>query len=138
MTEALREVIGSLVAVMRDETALLQAGRSAEVRELAAAKLKLTARLEKLVAEAGREDANWRERMLEADSGLAALVRELQVAAAENGRMLQRRIELSRELLDAIAAEAKRLGGNRSETYAATGGVRRTELPAPISINASL
>ena len=138
MTEALREVIGSLVAVMRDETALLQVGRSAEVRELAAAKLKLTARLEKLVAEAGREDANWRERMLEADSGLAAMVRELQVAAAENGRMLQRRIELSRELLDAIAAEAKRLGGTRSETYAATGGVRRTELPAPISINASL
>lgn len=138
MTDALKEVMGSLIAVMRDETVLLKAGRAAEVRELAAAKLKLTAQLERLVAEAEREDPNWRERALGSDEGVVALVQELQAAAAENGRVLQRQIELSRELLDAIAAEAKRLAGTRSETYAATGGMRRTELPAPISIDASL
>ncbi len=139
MSEAVLSTIHSLAALTRDETALLQAGQRDGVAELASAKLKLTASLEKQLAELCRQRAEWQSE-LDADErqALAEAVVELKVVSAENAIVLQRQIELSRELLDAIAAEAKRLGGTRSETYASSGGLRRLELPAPISVNATL
>lgn len=139
MSRALMTTLHSLLTITENETALLRSGRREEVGELAAAKLKLTAQLERQVAELERERADWREALTaEEGEALASAVAALKSASAENAAVLQRQIDLSRELLDAIAAEAKRLGGTRSETYAASGGLRRVELPAPISINASL
>lgn len=139
MIDSLIQTMRSLVAVMDEETVLLRNGRRDAVGELAAAKLKLTAQLEKDVAERDRERRDWREQ-LDASSNemLAEATDALQRSAAENASLLQRQIDLSRELLDAIAAEAKRLGGTQSETYAAGGALKRVDQPAPISINASL
>ena len=139
MIDALLENIRSLVAIMDEETDLLTSGRRDAAAELAQAKLKLTAQLEKQIAERDRECLDWRERLDSADrDSLAKETDVLHRSAAENACVLQRQIELSRELLDAIAAEAKRLGGAQSETYAPGGALKRVDMPAPISINASL
>lgn len=135
----LHDTLRSLTAIMTEETALLRIGRRDSVAELAAAKIKLTAQLERLVAEREREDAHWRERLEpEPAAELAEAIEGLQAAAAENAQVVRRQIDLSRELLDAIAAEARRLTGTTSETYAPQGTLRRLDLPAPISVNASL
>lgn len=139
MNEVLVETMRSLTGLMREESGLLTQGRRHEIAELAAAKLRLTAQLEKQVAAAERQDPDWQQRLggKERDEFVAA-VQAMQEEAAENGRRILRQIELSRELMEAIAAEAKRLGGTRSEVYGSAGAVQRSELPAPISINARL
>lgn len=133
------DIIHSLTSLMLDETRLLSTGRRAELGELAAAKLRLTARLEKEVAARERDDARWQERLpAEEQATLAQAIEGMQQAATENGQHLLRQIELSRDLMEAIVDETRRIDGHQSSTYGAGGGLQRFELPAPIAINSRL
>jgi len=139
MSDALIDTIKSLTSVLVEETQLLSDGRRGELEALAAAKLRLTARLEKQVAALARDKADWPAQLQgEAKAVFVPAVEAMQVAAAENGKRLLRQIELSRELMAAIADEAGKHGGTRSKVYGAAGDLHRSDLPTPISINARL
>lgn len=139
MIDALRDAIESLISLMREETAmLLSAGPRPDIEVLASAKVRLTATLEGQLAALDREEPGWRETVAETDAELAAAIAELQEVSTENATVLRRQIDLSRELMDAIAAEAKRLVGTRSQTYGATGGLFRQDVSTPISVNTNL
>ena len=139
MSVGLVALIGSLVGIMQEENEVLRAGRRGELAELAAAKLRLTAELERSIAQLTRQGANWQAELpVEERSAFIQASADLQAVAAENAQLLRRQIELSRELMNAIAAEAKRVVGTRSEVYGSGGGLQRSDLPAPIAVNASL
>ena len=79
------------------------------------------------------------EELDEADrSRLSATVAMLRDASAVNADVLERQIELSTELMAAIAQEAQRLMGTRKAAYGAHGGLLGMDLPAPISLNTRL
>ena len=139
MIDALRDTIESLISLMREETAtLLSAGPRRDIEALAGAKVRLTATLESQLAALDREQPGWRETIAETSADLAAAIAELQEVSTENATVLRRQIDLSRDLMDAIAAEAKRLVGTRSQTYGATGGLFRQDVSTPISVNTNL
>ncbi len=134
------DTIVSLTAIMVEETARLQSpGRNRDFTEMAAAKIKLVADLETEAAIRERTGADWLATLGADDRDkLAAAVRDLGVAAAENARVLQRQLDLSTEMMAAVAAEARRVTGSRSAIYGARGRVARSHAAAPISVNASL
>lgn len=139
MTDALCDTIESLISLMREETAiLLSVGPRPDIEAIAAAKVRLTATLEGQLAALDREQPGWRETIAETDTDLAARIAELQEVSTENATVLRRQIDLSRDLMDAIAAEAKRLVGTRTQTYGATGGLFRQDVSTPISVNTNL
>ena len=63
---------------------------------------------------------------------------QLREVAEINARTLARHIDLSRDLLDAVATDARRLAGSRQETYGAAGHISRVDEPVPVSINTRL
>lgn len=141
MTSKLLAAMLSLTSLMEEESEKL--GRSphlAELPEIAAAKLRLTGQIEAEVARLKREAPDdWMERLdAEARDALAEASRCLRDASTVNSQILARQIELSVEMMAAIAAEARRLTGSRSTTYGACGGLAGMDAPAPISINARL
>ena len=140
MIDKLRDTVGSLVRLMREESAVLQsAGPRHDIEAIAGAKLRLTATLETELAALQREQPEWQNGLADEDSvALAADMAELRAVSEENATILRRQIELSRDLMDAIAAEAKRLAGSRTQTYGASGGIFRIDGSMPISINTSL
>lgn len=139
MIAELQDTMTSLTALMNEEIALLGADGGGRLAAVAAAKGRVTAALEGQIATLERTRPEWRSELpAEERSALAASLEQLQQAAIANAGMLARHIDLSRELLDAISAEARRLSGTRTETYQASGGLRQVELPAPISINTNL
>jgi len=139
MSVIMIETIRSLTSLMLDETRLLTTGRRAELGELAAAKMRLTARLEKQVAAHERDDPHWQEGLSGEDkTAFAQAVEEMQLVATDNARHLLRQIELSRDLMEAIVEEARRIDGHQSSTYGSGGGLQRFELPAPIAVNSRL
>lgn len=136
----LTDLIVSLTAVMEEETGrLLKPGRHADMAEMAAAKGQLVAALEARNAVLARERPDWMQR-LEPDARLrlAGLVRELSQASILNARVLRRQIDLSTEMMAAVAAEAQRLTGARNATYGHRGALSRTEQATPISLNTRL
>jgi flagellar biosynthesis/type III secretory pathway chaperone len=140
MTAQLIDAMVSLTALMEEESEkLARKAYVPELGEIAAAKLRLTGRIEADFARLKREAANWADR-LDADTRvqLADASRDLRDASAVNQQILSRQIELSVEMMGAIAAEAQRLTGTRSTTYGACGGLGGMDAPAPISINAKL
>jgi flagellar biosynthesis/type III secretory pathway chaperone len=139
MTAELTVTARSLTALMRAETAVLATGGSRDIGEIAAAKQRLAGAFEQQVATLDRECSGWAAALApEGAEALAAAMAELQAATAENGALLERHLDLSRDLLGAIAAEAKRLAGTTSETYGASGAVMQSHSPAPFAVNASL
>ena len=91
------------------------------------------------VARRDREQPDWRETLAGAErAALAEASAALRDVADANAAALQRQIELSVDMMDAIAAEAQRLAGTRSETYSAGGRLARAEAAAPISVNTKL
>lgn len=140
MIAELQDTMTSLTALMNEEVVLLgAAGEIGRLNAVAAAKGRVTATLESQIAALERTEPDWRSKA--APDELAALAQgleQLQQAAVANAGSLARHIDLSRELLDAVAVEARRLSGARAETYGASGGLRHLDLPAPISINTSL
>lgn len=134
------DIITSLTAIMEEETARLRApGRHRDFAEMAAAKIKLVAALEVEMTGQMPTPAQWLD--LQDDDArdlVATAINRLGVAAQDNAIVLARQIELSTEMMGAVAAEARRLSGMRSAIYGASGVVSRLELATPISINASL
>jgi flagellar biosynthesis/type III secretory pathway chaperone len=139
MIDELIDTVRSLSALMREETEILsRAGPRRDVEELAAAKLRLTASLEtQMVALEG--ETSWRASLGdEPRAALADAFEEMRAASGENAAVLLRQIELSRDMMDAVAAEAKRLSGSRAQLYGASGGLFQVDQSTPISVNTSL
>jgi flagellar biosynthesis/type III secretory pathway chaperone len=141
MTAQLIDAMVSLTQIMEEESEkLARVPFFPELPEMATAKLRLTGRIEAEVARMKREAPDdWAERLdPETRDQLADASRGLRDASAVNAAILKRQIELSADMMGAIAAEAQRLTGSRSTTYAACGGLAGTDMPAPISLNARL
>ncbi|HWU95017.1 MAG TPA: flagellar protein FlgN [Sphingomonas sp.] len=141
MTEQLIDAMVSLTHIMEEESEqLAKAPYFPEMPEIATVKLRLTGRIEAEVARMKREAPdNWAERLdPEVRERLAEASRGLRDASTINQQVLKRQIELSTDMMGAIAAEAQRLTGTRNMTYGACGGLGVTDAPAPISINARL
>jgi hypothetical protein len=140
MTAQLVDAMVSLTALMEEESEkLARTPYLPELGEIAAAKLRLTGRIEADVARLKREAPDWLDRVEgEERTQLTEASRNLRDASAVNQQVLARQIELSAEMMAAIAAEAQRLTGTRSTTYGACGGLGGMDAPAPISINAKL
>lgn len=140
MTEQLLDAMVSLTSLMEEESE--QLARTPYLRglhEIADAKLRLTGRIEAEVARLKRENADWMDGIVGDDRvALTEASRNLRDASAVNQEILARQIEISVEMMGAIAAEAQRLTGTRSTTYGACGGLGGMDAPAPISINARL
>lgn len=138
MSEDMTEPMEALASLMDQECDLLAHPAShREVETLARAKLRLTTILEMQVATAAREDSAWLEAGAQ-DEAFAAAVARLRHSAERNARTLARHIDLSRDLLDAVAAEARRLAGTRQETYGPAGALTKVDGPVPVSINTRL
>ena len=136
---ALTVTVASLTGLLRAETALLGAGGTRDIAELAAAKQRLAASLEQQIATLDRERPDWHAALdAAAAAALAQAMAALHAAADANGTMLERQIAFSRELLGAVAAEARRLAGTTQETYGASGTVSRSDAPTPLAVNTSL
>lgn len=141
MTAQLIDAMLSLTQIMEEESdKLARSPFFAELPELANAKLRLTGRIEAEVARMKREAPDdWAEKLdPETRELLAEASRGLRDASIVNADVLKRQIELSAEMMAAIAAEAQRLTGSRSMTYGACGGLGGMDAPAPISLNARL
>jgi hypothetical protein len=132
--------INSLVSIMREESDLLvRPEPPIGLPELASAKIRLAANLEAQLAQLEREKKDWRGLLKKAEkSKLSDALDTLQTVSARNADILRRQMDLSVEMMGAIAAEAKRLAGTRSETYGSAGTVFRKDASMPISINTSL
>ncbi|EIZ78718.1 hypothetical protein WSK_2766 [Novosphingobium sp. Rr 2-17] len=134
------DIVTSLTAIMEEETArLLAPGRHADFAEMAAAKIKLVAAIEIKTSEHARTRAEWLATLDgETRNRLTAAIEQLGVAAQVNARVLERQIDLSTEMMGAVATEARRLSGMRGAIYGASGVLTCSELATPISVNASL
>ncbi len=141
MITQLVDAMISLTSLMEEESErLARTPYVPELGEIADAKLRLAGRIEAEVARLKRESPDdWLE-TLEPDAReqLSEASRALRDASIVNSRILSRQIELSAEMMAAIAAEAQRLTGSRSTTYSACGGLSGLDAPAPISVNARL
>lgn len=140
MIAGLLDTLRSLNGIIREETDLLRkVGHVPLSDELALAKQRLAAALEAQTTTLDRERPGWLQALIEDDQiALTAAVAELRLLSRENAGVLARQIELSRDLLDAIAVEAKRLAGSRTRTYGAWGNLFEADQSTPISINTSL
>lgn len=140
MTAQLIDAMVSLTAIMEEESEMLaRTPYVPTMGEIANAKLRLTGRIEAEVAKLKREHADWTQSVDdEHREQLAEASRALRDASVVNQEILSRQIELSAEMMAAIAGEAKRLSGTRNMTYGACGGLGGTDGPAPISVNACL
>lgn len=136
MPANLIDIISSLTTVMTEETGMLQAGeRGRDLAELASVKIRLTGILETELARLNRE-AGWSDNLADSQwSDLSEAIKALNEASRINAGVLERQIDLSIELMGALAAEAWRLQKKRAETYGATGTMAPREPTLPISIN---
>lgn len=134
------DIVTSLTAIMEEETArLLAPGRHADFAEMAEAKKKLATALERKTAEHGADRAAWLAALdEETRAQLTEAVARLGKVAQVNAHVLERQIDLSTEMMETVAREARRMSGMRRSIYGASGILSRTELATPISINASL
>jgi flagellar biosynthesis/type III secretory pathway chaperone len=131
------DVISSLALIMREETQRLSertAGK--DLAELAAAKLRLVGILETIVARIEREQPDWAEAMdAPTRERLFEMLFVLGEASAANAAILERQIDLSVEMIGAIAHEAKRLAGRSTTTYGAAGDISSFDPSMPIAVN---
>lgn len=140
MIDTILDAARSIASLMDEETeALGQRGRLADHAELVAAKRRLVAQMEAEIVRLNRETPNWlRDLDAEQDAALTEAMGTLQAAAMSNATMVRRQRDLSNDLIDAVAAEAKRLTGNSSCSYRDTGSVTWRQDSSPISVNTSL
>lgn len=140
MIDDLIDIIDSLALIMAEETdALSGSGRHPQQRELVDAKLRLVAALEVRVSQIARGDIDWLENLdVTTRALLLQRLARLRDAAEPNARLLARQIDLSTEMMGVVANEAIRIAGKRGVTYGAGGGLARTYVSTPISINTSL
>ena len=140
MAAEIVDIVRSLTLIMEEETARLRGADSGGVlAEMAAAKARLVGLLEAKSAALSRHDATWLDALdPEPRAELMVALADLKQASGPNAAMLERHIELSLDLIAAVAAEAKRLSGSRSAVYGRSGGLSRVDLTAPISVNSRL
>ena len=140
MIDDLIDILDSLTLIMEEETERLDgSGRHSQQRELVDAKLRLVAALEVRVVQVSRGDAGWLDRLeVTTRSDLLRALARIRDAAVPNARLLARQIDLSTEMMGVVANEAIRIAGKRGVTYGAGGGLSRTDVSTPISINTSL
>lgn len=131
------DLIVSLTMIMTEETARLQAShRDAQLSELVTVKLRLTGLLEQEMVTLNRRRPDWADQMDEEQRDrLSDALVGLSKAAAANAALLERQLELSSEMMEAFAREARRLSGKRASTYRAAGDLTPMDLATPISIN---
>lgn len=137
MIDRLMDVVTSLVLVMQEETDRLRQYQSGQdLADLAAAKVRLVGMLERISAHIDRERLDWNEALNpEGHAQLRELLLTLNEVSATNAAVLERQIDLSVEMIGAIAAEAKRLAGRATATYGAEGSLSRFDPTMPIAIN---
>lgn len=140
MTEQLLVTIRSLVALMVEESAAIERGGwPTDIAPLAEAKARLIGALEAASAEAARVNPDWLDRVRGPErKELLEAVDALRKAAAHNAAVVARQIDLSKELLGAIAGEARRLGGTSQQTYRRSGTLKKRDDLAPVAINTRL
>ena len=140
MTAQLLDAMVSLTALMEEESErLARSPYLPELAQIAEAKMRLTGRIEADFARMKRECPEWVDTLdEETRAQMTDASKNLRDASAINQQMLSRQIELSVDMMGAIAAEAQRLTGTRSSTYGACGGLGGMDAPAPISVNARL
>lgn len=139
MVDNLIDVIASLTLIMQEETAQLASRTpNGSLAELASAKMRLVSALEVDLAKIERSDRKWVQAL---DDGrreqLFATLFALGEASAANAAILERQIDLSVELIGAIAGEAKRAAGRSTTTYGAMGNIAMFDPAAPISVNSN-
>ncbi len=137
MRDEVVALMDSLATVMRKETeGLMNREPVRNLASLGAAKVRLLAALDAEVTRRERANADWVLQLeQEACDELYAQVSELRAAARANADVLQRQMELSREMMTAITNEAMRLSGSRALIYGACGGMAGRDLTTPISFN---
>jgi len=140
MTAELIDAMQSLTALMREESdQLVRTARVAHHEEIANAKTRLVGRIEAVVAKLKREQDDWMGALDDEErEAFRAASEALRDASAANAEILSRQIEISVEMMAAIAAEAQRVSGKRNEIYGPAGDMTGMAMPAPISINARL
>lgn len=139
MTEQMLDTIRSITALMEEESARLTApGRYLELAETAEAKVRLTARLGEMITRRRREQPDWPAADPDRHEELRAAIARLRDVASENAAILKRQIDLSNEMMAAVAAEARRKSGKRGGTYGACGIVSDIDYSAPIAVSTSL
>lgn len=140
MTAHLLDIIASLTALMEEESDMLAApGLHPQLGECSAAKVALVAALEAHSAQLDRERSGWMEALgPDTRTRMLAAIAGLHDASVVNAEVLGRQIELSTEMLTAVAAEVQRVTGTSSATYGAHGGLFQTAQATPISLNARL
>ncbi|MFV0623361.1 hypothetical protein ACBY01_05015 [Sphingomonas sp. ac-8] len=134
------DTVLSLTALMDEESDKLVApGLHRDLAECSAAKVRLVSELEAQMARRNRENPGWLQE-LEPDARhqFAAAIAGLLDASATNAEVLSRQIELSTELITAVASEVQRLTGTGSATYGAHGGLFQQAQATPISLNTRL
>lgn len=140
MSADILDTVVSLTALMTEESEMLAArGPHPVLPEIAEAKVRLVASLETQIAQLARERPDWMEALEpEARETLANAMGELRDAGIVNAEILSRQIELTGEMMAAVAAEAQRIMGTRHGTYGAHGALFQIDQPTPISLNTSL
>ena len=130
----------SLASLMEEESArLVSRGPHPDLVEIAEAKVRLVALLETQTAQMDREQPAWKQELSAEDRArLTDVVVHLADASAVNASVLKRQIELSTEMMAAVAAEAQRLMGTTNATYGAHGGLFQIDQATPISLNTRL
>ncbi|RJF85707.1 flagellar biosynthesis protein FlgN [Sphingomonas cavernae] len=131
------DVMASLTLIMNEETDRLRGHeRALDLAELATAKVRLVGVLETELARVNREQPGWTEALDDEErDALASALIALGDASTANAAILERQIDLSAEMMGAVAAEAKRLSGSRTSTYGARGDLSHMDLATPISVN---
>lgn len=137
MLDEMVDIMSSLTIIMNEETERLQGHeRSPALGELAAAKVRLVGKLEEVLARQNRQNPGWTEALDgETREWLTGCLADLRDASTANAGILERQIELSTEMMAAIANEARRLAGNHAYTYGARGDLAAMDLATPISFN---
>lgn len=140
MANDVLDMMLSITALMQEETAKLGSYvHFPEQSEIVDAKTRLTGRLSSEIARLQREQPEWLETLdLDVRSALSDASRDLHEASLLNARVLERHIEFSTDMMNAIAAEAQRLTGRQSETYGAYGNIATRDEGAPIAVNRKL
>lgn len=140
MTAQLLDTIMSLTALMEEESDMLAApGLHPQLGECSAAKVALVAALEQHNAQLDRERPGWMQALApEQRSQMIAAIAGLHDASVINAEVLGRQIELSTEMMVAVAAEVQRATGTSSATYGAHGGLFQAAQATPISLNTKL
>src|SRR5947199_66126 len=105
MANDVLDMMLSITALMQEETAKLGSYvRFPEQSEIVDAKTRLTGRLSSEIARLQREQPEWLETLdLDVRSALSDASRDLHEASLLNARVLERHIEFSTDMMNAIA-----------------------------------